>query len=78
MELVKGRDAILDLFMKPRGGKSEGMVFRPGQVDLAIVIDHVDYILASENKEKLDESDNIHHKVRTCNSLLMRNTHIIK
>ena len=54
---VKERDAILHFFMKPRGGKSDGVVFKSGQVDLAIVIDHEDYILAMDMKERVYELD---------------------
>jgi hypothetical protein len=75
LEPVKEQDAILHFFMKPRGGKSDGMVFRPGQVDLAIVIDTVDYILAIDKRERAYESDEngiaIRHKVCTYDLVLI-------
>jgi hypothetical protein len=66
---AKERDAILDFFMKPHGGKLDGVVFKPGQIDLAIVIDSDDYHTALRKREEVyDLDDNgiaLHCKVCT-------------
>jgi hypothetical protein len=66
---VKEHDAILDFFMKPHGGKSNGVVFKSGQIDLAIVIDSMDYFLALDEREKVYDLDGngiaLHCKVCT-------------
>lgn len=63
------RDAILGFFMKQNGKKTGEKVFRNGQLDLAIVVDPVDYKRAMEKREHIYELDEtglvIGHKVVT-------------
>ena len=54
LEPPKEHDAIMHFFLKPRG-KGNDMVFKPGQIELALVIEEVDYKLAQEKKEEVDE-----------------------
>ena len=54
--LAKNKDAILGFFMKQQG-KDGGKVFRNQQIDLAVVIDAVDYKHALEARERVYELD---------------------
>jgi hypothetical protein len=54
--LAKKSDAVLEFFMKPQG-KTGAKVFRNQQIDLAIVIDAVDYKRALEERDRLYELD---------------------
>jgi hypothetical protein len=54
LEPPKERDAILHFFLKPCGKTSE-VVFKPGQIELALVIDEMDYKLALEKREEAFE-----------------------
>lgn len=51
---AKERDAILGFFLKPRG-KTNEVIFKPGEVELALVIDEADYMLASRKREEVFE-----------------------
>jgi hypothetical protein len=54
---VQECDAILHFFMRPRGGKSDGVIYRSSQVDLSVVIDPVDYFHAMDKRERVYELD---------------------
>ncbi len=59
--LAEERDAIIGHFMKPHG-KSRELVFKSGRIDLAVVIDPVDFKGAKDERVRvyeLDDDDNI-------------------
>jgi hypothetical protein len=66
-EPPKERDAILHFFLKPRG-KTNEVVFKPGQIELALVIGEMDYKLALEKREEAYEQteDGITLRSKVC------------
>jgi len=54
---ARERDAILDYFMKP-DAKTGELVFRPAQIELALVIEYEVFLLVSNEKEGIYEPDN--------------------
>ncbi len=58
---AKPRDAVFEFFMKPRGkpGKGHGgeKIFKPGQIDLAVVINTADLKRVKEQREQVYELD---------------------
>jgi hypothetical protein len=67
---AKERDAIISHFMKPHG-KNRELVFKPGHIEIAVIIDPVDFKAARDKRlcvYELDEEENIiGYKVRTHN-----------
>jgi len=54
---VQECDTILHFFMKPHGGRSDGVIYRSSQVDLAVIIDSVDYFHVMDKREGVYELD---------------------
>lgn len=54
--LAKKRDAVFEFFLKPQG-KTGAKVFKNAQIDLAVVIDAVDFKRASEERDRVYELD---------------------
>jgi hypothetical protein len=66
-EPPKEHDAILHFFLKPCG-KTNEVVFKPGQIELALVIGEMDYKLALEKREEAYEQteDGITLRSKVC------------
>lgn len=68
----KERDAIIDFFMKPGSGKRSGeLVFKLGQLLLALVIDQADFNCGIESRERVYELDD--EDITICRKVCIHN-----